>query len=170
MLASKDMAKLITEFALIDLYRYYRTKGSKDKPRVIVLDEIQNLDHRLDSPLAQFLTEGRKFGISLILATQTLSNLEKDERDRLFQASHTLFFRPAVTELKSFAQILADVTGERADDWVTRLAALKKGECYSLGPALKEGTRLLEPRRYFKIQITALPERLRIGTTTVQLP
>ncbi len=156
---SKDMARLITEFSLIDLYRYYRTKGNKDRPRVVVLDEIQNLDHSLESPLGQFLTEGRKFGISLILATQTLSNLEKEERDRLFQASHTLFFRPASTELKSVAQILADATGERTEDWVARLSALKKGECYSLGPTLKEGTNILEARRFFKVQITALPER-----------
>lgn len=65
----KETAKLITEFSLIDLYWYYRTRGSKDKPRVIVLDEIQNLNQSLDSPLGKFLTEGRKFGISLIMAT-----------------------------------------------------------------------------------------------------
>ena len=103
----KDPCRLITEFSLIDLYWYYRARGSKDNPKVIVLDEIQNLDHRLDSPLGQFLTEGRKFGISLILATQTLSNLDKDERDRLFQASHKLFFKPADTEIRLLPRYLA---------------------------------------------------------------
>lgn len=157
---SKDMARLITEFTLIDLYRYYRTRGTKDKPRIIVLDEIQNLDHRLESPLGQFLTEGRKFGISLILATQTLSNLDKDERDRLFQASHKLFFKPADTELKSFGQILESATGEKADDWVKRLASLARGECYSLGPAMNDSTGALETKRHFKIRIKSLGERL----------
>ena len=129
----KDSGRLITEFSLIDLYWFYKTRGTKDKPRVIVLDEIQNLDHRLESPLGQFLTEGRKFGISLILATQTLSNFTKDEKGRLFQASHKLFFKPADTEIKTFAQLLADATNESQDIWIQRLSVLKRGECYSLG-------------------------------------
>jgi DNA phosphorothioation-dependent restriction protein DptH len=155
----KDAARLITEFSLIDLYWYYRAKGSKDMPRVIVLDEIQNLDHRLESPLGQFLTEGRKFGISLILATQTLSNLDKDEKDRLFQASHKLFFKPADTEIRAFAQLLADVTNEKQELWLQRLSSLKRGECYSLGYAFNEVTGKLEVNRYFKIKIKSLGER-----------
>lgn len=154
----KDAARLITEFSLIDLYWYYRGKGSKDIPRVIVLDEIQNLDHRLESPLGQFLTEGRKFGISLILATQTLSNLQKDERDRLFQASHKLFFKPADTEIKEYAQILQNNTGEKQDVWISRLASLKKGECYSLGPSKNEANNTLETKP-FKIHIDSLEIR-----------
>ncbi|WP_353928677.1 ATP-binding protein [Desulfofundulus kuznetsovii] len=155
----KDTARLITEFSLIDLYWYYRARGNKDNPKVIVLDEIQNLDHRLDSPLGQFLTEGRKFGISLILATQTLSNLDKDQRDRLFQASHKLFFKPADTEVRSFAQILADATNGRIDEWVERLSSLKRGECYSLGYALNESTGKLEVSKWFKIRIKPLEQR-----------
>lgn len=155
----KETARLITEFSLIDLYWYYRSKGSKDDPKVIVLDEIQNLDHRLDSPIGQFLTEGRKFGISLILATQTLSNLGKDEKDRLFQAGHKLFFKPADTEVRSFAQILADATGIKVDEWVERLSSLKRGECYSLGYAYNEQTKKLEVGKSFKINIKKLEER-----------
>jgi DNA phosphorothioation-dependent restriction protein DptH len=156
----KDPCRLITEFSLIDLYWYYRARGNKDNPKVIVLDEIQNLDHRLDSPLGQFLTEGRKFGISLVLATQTLSNLDKDERDRLFQASHKLFFKPADTEIRTFAQILGDVTGLKNEEWVSRLSSLKRGECYSLGPALNKAAGRFETNRYFKIRIKSLEERM----------
>ena len=152
----KDSARLITEFSLVDLYWYYRSTGHKDDAKVVVLDEIQNLDHRQGSPLGKFLTEGRKFGISSILATQTLSNLDKDERDRLFQANHKLFFKPADTEIKSFAGILANVTGEKADDWVPRLSSLKRGECYSLGSAVNEKTGKLEPNKWFKIRITEI--------------
>lgn len=155
----KNTARLITEFSLIDLYWYYRAHGDQRSPRVLVLDEIQNLNHKLESPLGQFLTEGRKFGISLILATQTLSNLDKDERDRLFQASHKIFFKPAETEVKSFAQILADSTGKKVDDWVARLSTLKKGECYSLGYAFNEHTQTLEANRYFRVRVKPLGER-----------
>lgn len=155
----KETSRLITEFALIDLYWYYRARGNKNEPKVIVLDEIQNLDHRLDSPLGQFLTEGRKFGISLILATQTLSNLDRDEKDRLFQASHKLFFKPADTEIKSFAQILSDATGGRVDEWVKRLSSLQRGECYSLGYAYNGVSNKLEVNKCFKIRIKALEDR-----------
>lgn len=155
----KDIGRLITEFALIDLYWYYRARGDKNNPKVIVLDEIQNLSHQLDSPLGQFLTEGRKFGISLILATQTLSNLNKDQRDRLFQASHKLFFKPADTEIRSFAQILSDATGQRIEDWIDRLSSLKRGECFSLGHALNATNNKLEVNKWSKIKIRALEER-----------
>ena len=160
---SKEMQRLITEFSLIDLYWYYRANGNQYKPRVIILDEIQNLDHRLNSPLGQFLTEGRKFGICLVLATQTLSNLDKDERDRLFQASHKLFFRPADTEIKSFATVLSDATGEKVDDWVNRLSNLKRGECYSLGHGVNEKTGKLDINRWAKIKITSLNDRFMEG-------
>lgn len=155
---SADMSRLITEFSLFDLYRYYRGNGSKDDPKVIVLDEIQNLDHGLNSPLGQFLTEGRKFGISLILATQTLSNLEKDERDRLFQASHKLFFKPADTEVKSYAQILEIATGRKSEEWVEKLASLKKGQCYSLGYSMNDANGKFSVKPY-KVQITSLEKR-----------
>jgi len=154
----KDAARLVTEFSLIDLYWFYRASGTQARPRVVVLDEIQNLDHREDSPLAQLLREGRKFGFSLILATQIMSNLEKDERDRLFLAGHKLFFRPAETEMKTYAEIAAVSTEQKPDAWMKKLAGLKKGECYSLGPSLNEATGKLEVKA-FKIRITSLGDR-----------
>lgn len=155
--SSKDFARLVTEFSLIDLYWYYRGCGNKDRPKVVVLDEAQNLSHRLDSPVGGLLTEGRKFGFSLILATQTLSNLEKDEKDRMFQAAHKLFFRPAETELQEYAAILANSTSERPDLWVQRLSTLKKGECYSLGPSLDQAGSL--DTKCFRIKINAIETR-----------
>jgi DNA phosphorothioation-dependent restriction protein DptH len=154
----KDAARLVTEFSLIDLYWFYRASGTQARPRVVVLDEVQNLDHREDSPLAQLLREGRKFGFALILATQIMSNLDRDERDRLFLAGHKLFFHPAETEVRAYAEIAAVSTGEKADTWVTRLAGLKKGECYSLGPSLNEATGKLETKA-FKIRVTSMEER-----------
>jgi len=131
----------------------------KISQKLVVLDEIQNLDHSQGGPVAGFLTEGRKFGISLILATQTLSNLHVEERDRLFQAAHKLFFKPAETEIKEYARILENAQGEKTDVWIERLAALNKGECYSLGPSLNPVTGHLEDKA-FKIRITTLGDRI----------
>ncbi|SHE49820.1 ATP-binding protein [Desulforamulus putei] len=158
-----DMARLITEFVLLDLYWYYRSCGNEARPRPVVLDEVQNLDHAEGGSLAGMLREGRKFGLSLLLATQTLSNLKQEERDRLFQAAHKLFFRPADTELRSFANIIAHATGERPEDWVDRLANLGRGECYSLGYVWRESDGKLKGNHYVKIKVTALTERLARG-------
>jgi DNA phosphorothioation-dependent restriction protein DptH len=154
----KDGARLVTEFCLIDLYWFYRSRGAQTRPRVIILDEVQNLDHRDESPLAQLLREGRKFGFSLVLATQIMSNLGKDEKDRLFNAAHKLFFRPADTEMRTYADIASVTTGEKVDAWLHRLAGLKKGECYSLGPSLNDATGKLEVKA-FRIRITPLANR-----------
>ena len=154
----KHLQRIATELILWDLYDFATSSGRKDTPLPVVLDEIQNLDHRLDAPLGKYLTEGRKFGISLILATQTLSNLKTDKRDRLFQASHKLFFRPAETEVKEYARILDQSSAESAEIWISRLNRLNKGECYSLGPAVRPGTEVLE-NRAFKIKIAAFEER-----------
>jgi DNA phosphorothioation-dependent restriction protein DptH len=159
-LAGLDMHswRLVTEFVLWDLYGYLQAKGRKNDPKVIVLDEVQNLDHRDGSPLSRYLREGRKFGLSLIMATQIMSSLEKDERDRMFNAGHKLFFRPADTEMRAYADIAAISTAEKPEIWVKRLAGLKKGECYSLGPSLNEATGKLEAKA-FHIKITSLEDR-----------
>jgi DNA helicase HerA-like ATPase len=131
---SRDIWLLATEFILWDLYSYSCANGDKNTPLPVILDEVQNLDQKLDSPLGKMLTEGRKYGLSLILATQTLSNLKKDEQDRLFQAAHKLFFAPANTEVHSYAKLLElAVPGTTKKGWLEELANLKKGECISVG-------------------------------------
>lgn len=157
---SADISRIATEFILWDLYEYASNKGRKDQPLPVVLDEIQNLDHRLEAPLGKFLTEGRKFGLSVILATQTLSNLKGEERDRLFQASHKLFFQPAETEVKEYARLLEQSSGTSAQTWISRLNSLQQGECYSLGPALNSNKNILKSKP-FKVKIAAFEERMK---------
>ena len=153
-----DVQRLATEFILWDLYAHACSTGSKHNPLPVVLDEVQNLDHRLDSPLGKMLTEGRKYGLSLILATQTLSNLAKDEQDRLFQAAHKLFFAPAETEIKKYAEILEmTVQGHKKQHWIEQLSKLKKGQCLSVGQHLNQYGELELSVK--KINISSLEER-----------
>jgi DNA phosphorothioation-dependent restriction protein DptH len=134
---AREIQKLVTEFVLWDLWDYAQSTGNKDRPIPIVLDEIQNLDHSSDSPIDKMLREGRKFGVGLMLATQTTSQFNQEQRDRLFQAGHKLFFKPAMTEIDRFAQILTQATsGVSKPEWAQRLARLEKGQCWSLGPVL----------------------------------
>ena len=141
---AREIQRLVTEFVLWDLYDYACNTGSKNCPIPVVLDEIQNLDHRSDSPIDKMLREGRKFGLSLILATQTTSQFNQEARDRLFQAGHKLFFKPADTEIERFAQLLSQSTGLSKGEWGERLARLEKGQCWSFGPVLTSSGGLQE--------------------------
>ncbi|CAI4148611.1 conserved hypothetical protein [Alteromonas macleodii] len=155
---NRDIQKIITEFTLWDLWDYAQNFGTKDKPIPVVLDEIQNLDHRSDSPIDKMLREGRKFGLSMILATQTTSQFNQEQRDRLFQAGHKLFFKPANTEVERFAQILSQATtGIPKAEWVQRLNKLEKGQCWSLGPVEKSNGALVDEP--VLVSVTALTER-----------
>ncbi|WP_182440111.1 DNA phosphorothioation-dependent restriction protein DptH [Colwellia sp. RSH04] len=156
---SRDIWRLATEFILWDLYSYACTNGNKNNPLPVVLDEVQNLDQKLDSPLGKMLTEGRKYGLSLILATQTLSNLKKDEQDRLFQAAHKLFFAPAETEIESYAKLLEQaVPASNKKAWLQELAKLKKGECISVGLHMNEYGIVEQGARVVKV--SSLGERI----------
>ena len=155
---SREIQKLVTEFALWDLYDYACSSGNKNRPIPVVLDEIQNLDHRSDSPIDKMLREGRKFGLSLILATQTTSQFDQEQRDRLFQAGHKLFFKPADTEINRFAELLSQKgKGLSKADWAQRLSNLQKGECWSLGP-MRTSSGALEEKAVL-VSITALEKR-----------
>jgi DNA phosphorothioation-dependent restriction protein DptH len=68
----RHTSRALIEFVLWDLYAHVRRFGNKSTPQVVVLDEVQNLDLGGDAPVAKYLTEGRKFGLSLITATQSI--------------------------------------------------------------------------------------------------
>ena len=153
-------ARLVIEFTLWDLNAFVRGTGNKNIPKVVVLDEAQNLDLSEHSPVAKYLTEGRKFGLSLILATQTMKNLQGDKLNRLFQAGHKLFFRPADTELPEHAKLMVQSVGGTQQDWIAKLSALTVGQCYSLGPSLNTATGKLELKA-FSIHIASLADRVK---------
>lgn len=156
---SQGAQKLITELALWDLWNYAQKFGTKSHPIPLVLDEIQNLNHKSDSPIDKLMREGRKFGLSLILATQTASQFDQEEKDRLFQAAHKLIFKPAQTEIASFSKILSQILPSiNRDEWNRRLAKLEQGQCWSIGPTLRADNSLKEDVTL--VNITSLENRL----------
>ena len=158
----KHSARALIEFVLWDLYAFVSSHGNKDIPRVVVLDEAQNLDLGPDAPVAKYLTEGRKHGLAMITATQTVKGVGgvNDARvSRFFQAEHKLFFKPTENEMREHAQLLHNaISNVSIQDWATRLASLQKGECWSLGRSLNEATGRLVFQAQ-RIKITSLEER-----------
>jgi len=158
----RHTSRALIEFVLWDLYAFVRRFGNPNTPRVVVLDEVQNLDLGGDAPVAKYLTEGRKFGLSLITATQSIRGIGgvNDPRmSRLFQAEHKLFFKPTENEMREHAQLLHNaISSISVQDWASRLASLQIGECWSLGRSLNEATGNLAFQAQ-RIRIAALEDR-----------
>jgi DNA phosphorothioation-dependent restriction protein DptH len=158
----KHSARALIEFVLWDLYSFVSSLGHKNIPRVVVLDEVQNIDLGPDAPVAKYLTEGRKHGLALITATQTVKGVGgvNDARvSRLFQAEHKIFFKPTENEIREHAQLLHNaISNVSIQDWAARLASLQIGECWSLGRSLNEATGRLVFQAQ-RIKITSLEER-----------
>lgn len=158
----RHSARVLVEFVLWDLYAYVSSFGSKDEPKVVILDEVQNLDLGPDAPVAKYLTEGRKHGLALIIATQTVKGVGgvNDARvSRLFQAEQKLFFKPTENEMREHAHLLHNaVSTMTVQEWASRLALLQKGECWALGRNLNDitGKLIFQAQR---IKITSLEDR-----------
>lgn len=122
----------LAEIALSNLWRTIRFHSQETARQevVIVLDEFQNLSLKSDAVLRNMLCEGRKFGISLLLATQTLEVFPKDIIALLNQAATRLFFRPAQNEAKKIAQV---IDFENVHKWMKELLNLKIGESIAVG-------------------------------------
>lgn len=85
-------ASCLAEIILSNLWRNVQFCGQEaaQQEMVVVLDEFQNLSLKSDATLRSILREGRKFGISLLLATRTLEVCSKDIIALLNQAATRL--------------------------------------------------------------------------------
>lgn len=133
-LIDREMQVIITELLLWDAWYYTKKYGSKEKPFVVVLDEAQNLSHKVNSPSAVILTEGRKFGWSAWFATQSLKVLADDEVVRLLQAAFKIYFKPTDDEIVKISKQLDPTDGNM---WISALKRLRKGQCIIVGERIK---------------------------------
>lgn len=108
----------------------------------VVIDEFQNLSLERRSALYQMLTEGRKYGLDLILATQTLSVFFKTERAALQQAAVQLYFRQSQSDIRTAAQC---IERDRRDYWMAQLNKLKVGAAVAVGDLSFGGRTIQRP-------------------------
>lgn len=154
------VAYTCVDFLLWDLFNFCKySKSRESTPHVIVLDEFQNLCLSSGSPVRKYLQEGRKYGLNLILATQTLSNIKAsdgpDAVASLFNAANLLIFKPTAPDMKYVAAMLnSKDKSHTVDEWTDILSSLTKGECISI--TLDDETQTFVSR---KIKITSMEER-----------
>lgn len=122
---------ILTQLVMLVLWRQHQISGQQMAERTtLVLDEFQNLPLNDHSVLAQILREGRKFNLSLLLATQTLFTFDMKKRLVLQQPATKFYFKPVEAELKRIAKQIPDMESESAEKI---LQGLKIGECLACG-------------------------------------
>lgn len=132
---------LLAELVMSILWRHHRIYGQQTKEPVwIVCDEFQSLNLKGDSVLTQILREGRKFNLSLLLATQTLSIFDTGCRALLQQSATKLYFRPSESDIKKVSKDILGIQREKVQQMLHKLAV---GECLAEGEFLI-GTHIVE--------------------------
>lgn len=96
----------------------------------IIIDEFQNLSLRQNSVLMEMLRESRKYGVHLILATQSISNFSKEVMAAINQTAVQLYFRQSASDLKKVATFIEPTNGGR---WTLILKSLAIGESVATG-------------------------------------
>lgn len=125
-----DIQKIITEFLLWDIYNYSQRNGNKNHPIPVLLDEMQNLNHKESSPTSKILKEGRKFGWSSWLATQSLNSIKNSGGDisSLFNAAEQIHFAAPEDQISFISKNLTTDNNSKKM-WENTLSNLNKGQC-----------------------------------------
>lgn len=122
--------KVIADLLLFDEFRTASQGGQP--PRYIHIDEMQNLSIDKDCYLGKILTEGRKYALNVILASQSIREFNASERTMLCQANHKLFFHPALLEVKYYTELLS--SPQHRAEISDLLRNLDVGQCVFQGP------------------------------------
>ena len=134
---SLQMQVAVTELILAYLWRFANSEQLKGSELYLFIDEFQNLPSGKDSALAQMLSEGRKLGVNLILASQMiLQGTTSAVQQRIAQCGLMLYFRPAANRVGLTAKML---DGASDSDWVRLLRTLQIGEFIASGSFMVDG-------------------------------
>jgi len=129
---------LLAQLVLSVLWRYHQVYGQQtDAETMVALDEFQNLPLKNNSILEQILREGRKFNLSLLLATQTIYTFNMAQRAVLQQPGTKFYFKPVEAELKKIAKQFPDIAAADAE---RLLQGLGIGECLACGEFVIAGS------------------------------
>lgn len=135
-----DLKKVIVEIFLKNLWK--KAREARANKITVVIDEFQNLMLGKKSSIEQMLREARKYGVDMILATQTVATFSKETLVALNQAAVRLYFRPAVSEAKILAQ---KIDGTNVEHMILQLKHLKIGESIAIGDLEIEGRHIGRP-------------------------
>lgn len=132
----------IVEILLKVLWKQLRIRGKCIHNITLEIDEFQNLDIDKSTILFQLLSEARKYGLRLILSTQTLTIFSRQQLAIINQAAVKLFFQQAASDLKKVADL---IDSAHRDRWIDELRRLKVGQAITVGELELAGRSLSRP-------------------------
>lgn len=119
---SHTLANLIFAHLQFEIFGRVDVPEKDRRLFTIICDEVQNL---AENDLVTLLTEGRKFGVSLVTANQFWDQLPKDLRGALLSAGSHLFFRLSAADAGLLAPELSVTRRQR---FLVTLTTLPIGE------------------------------------------
>ena len=127
--------KILVEIILGSIWREAVKIGPKKIHLSLILDEFQRYEYKR-SILKTLFSQGLKYGINIIIATQSSSFLTSDIKGAVNQSATKLFFKPANGEEKMIAE---KINGQEAARYTLMLKKLKIGECLVEGNTCIDG-------------------------------
>ncbi len=137
-----SVQKQIADLILMKLWQRSRLQDENCNGLRIVLDEFQNLTLKKNSVIQEMLREARKYGIKMILATQSVANLPKEVVVAIGQTAVQLYFRQATSDVKKITEFIDPQQRER---WTLILKRLAIGESVATGDFLVNGKEVCQP-------------------------
>lgn len=144
-LGKLDLAtqEIVAEMILSHIWRLGNADQFKQNPVYVFVDECQNMDTSSKGPLALMISEGRRMGINLILATQMiLANTKNAVQQRISQCGLILYFRPASNRVTLTAKMICPANEHQ---WLEILRDLKIGEFVATGSFLLRDRKISYP-------------------------
>lgn len=139
----KDTQTSIVEIILGTIWRQARLTKNQDCNLVIMIDEYQRLLLKERSILLEMMREARRYGITLILATQSVEILtSKKTLSSLNQAAITLYFQPHRDEIEKVAAL---INPRRPEAYIEQLEELEKGQSFVTGIIEINGKKITKP-------------------------
>lgn len=121
----------IAELILFHVWNQVST-SRKRTPIYVYCDEFQNIGLHKSGILEKILTEGRKFGINIVLITQSLTIcFSAEEQQLLSQAPYMLIFRSTGRDAERWARQIC--IPESYTEMTQLLKNLMRGECVIFG-------------------------------------
>ena len=133
--------EMVAELVLAYIWRLAFANKFTNENIWIFVDECQNLSAGRNGILAQLLSEGRKFGLKLILVTQQFMQ-EANKQPLITQCASILLFQPDANRVNCMARMIAPSSTK---DWIHLLASLKRGEFVLLGETVIGGKSVNAP-------------------------
>lgn len=122
--------KALVEIILGIIWRESRFLGVEKQMITLVIDEVQRLNLSGKGIIMELFTQGRKYGINLIVASQTSAFLSGDVKVAINLANTRLYFKPSNSDVKKVAEL---ISVQEAEKYILLLKRLKVGEAIAVG-------------------------------------